>query len=64
MNRGCIAVSETECRSCGRLIEHGQQYLVLEDSKGNVKHLCADCSLAKGYAQHKTEKGEQMVTFL
>jgi len=64
MNRGCVAVSETKCDNCESIIEHGQQYLLIEDDKGNLEHFCTDCCLAKGYARYKTEKGERVVTFL
>lgn len=64
MNRGCVAVSETKCDNCKRIIEHGRQYLLIEDDKGNLKHFCTDCCLAKGYARYKTEKGERVITFL
>lgn len=64
MRRGCIAVGEIQCDGCQRLIVHGQQYLLMEEGEDNLKRLCTDCCLAKGYAQYKMEKGEQVITFL
>lgn len=64
MHRGCIAVGEIRCDGCQRLIGHGQQYLLREDEEGNVVRLCTECCLAKGYANYKHEKGEQVLTFL
>ncbi len=64
MRRGCIAVCEIQCDGCQHFIEHGQQYLLMEKGERNLRYLCTDCCLAKGYAQYKTEKGERVITFL
>jgi len=64
MRRGCIAVCEIQCDGCQCLIEHGERYLLMEEDEGNSMRLCADCCLAKGYAEYRTEKGERVITFL
>ena len=63
MNRGCVAVGQIECDGCQRLIEHGERYLLIEEKEGEKSRLCVDCCLAKGYADYKLEKGEQVLTF-
>jgi RNase P subunit RPR2 len=63
MNRGCIAVGETKCKNCHRLIEAGQRYLVMEEKEGKKQHFCVECSVAKGYAAYVKEKGEEVLTF-
>lgn len=63
MRQGCIAVGEIKCDGCQRIMEHGQQYLLMEDEEGKKLRLCADCCLAKGYANYKTEKGQRVLTF-
>ncbi len=63
MRRGCIAIGEVKCDGCQRLIEYGQQYLVVEET-GKKFRFCSDCSLAKGYASYKMEKGKRVITFL
>jgi len=36
----------------------------VEDEEGDTRRYCIECCLKKGYAQYKTEKGEQILTFL
>jgi len=63
MNRGCIAVGDTKCDNCQRLIEAGQRYLVVEEKENKKRHFCVECSVAKGYAAYVKEKGEEVLTF-
>lgn len=63
MNCGCIATGEIECDGCQRIIQHGEQYLVMEETEGEKSRFCIDCCLSKGYAICIREKGEQRYTF-
>jgi ribosomal protein L24E len=63
MNRGCIALTELNCDSCGQTVEPGQKYLLLED-EGKITRFCVDCSIKKHLASYKVEKGEKVLTFL
>lgn len=62
MIRGCIVVGELECDGCHRVMEHGQQYLLIEEGK-NKTRLCVQCSLERKYARYIKEKGEKVLTF-
>lgn len=70
MRRGCISQGEVKCDECQRSILYPERYLVvdekdgIEDEEGETRRYCVDCCLKKGYAQYKTEKGEQILTFL
>ena len=69
MRRGCIAVDEIRCDGCGRIIRHPERYLAIDEKdgieveKGQIQRYCIDCSLKKGYAHYKEEKGKQVLTF-
>ena len=65
MRRGCIAIEEIVCDLCKNDIEHGERYLLIEDSKdeSKKKRYCVKCCLAKKYAKYVTEKGEKVLTF-
>lgn len=63
MRRGCIAVGEVRCDGCQRFLEHGERYLLIEEKEGGTQRFCVDCCLSRGYADYKTEKGEQVLTF-
>lgn len=63
MRRGCIAIGEVKCDGCQRFIEHGQQYLLVEEEQGKELRLCSDCCSVRGYASYKTEKGKRVLTF-
>lgn len=63
MRRGCVAAGEVQCDGCGRTIEHAERYLVIDDEEGTTKHYCIDCSLNKGYAHYKADKGDPILTF-
>ena len=68
MRVGCIAIGETRCDGCGRIIKHPERYLCTdeegaESEPGKMWRYCVDCCLSRGYAHYKTEKGEQILTF-
>jgi len=69
MRRGCISLGEVICDECKRLIPAPERYLVIEEKdgveneEGETRRYCVDCSLKKGYARYKEEKGEQILTF-
>jgi len=63
MRRGCVSLGNIRCDDCHRVIQHAERYLVMEETGGVKSSLCADCSLEKGYARYKEEKGERMLTF-
>jgi len=62
MRRGCITLGDVRCDDCHRIIPHAERYLVIEE-EGEELHLCVDCSLKRGYAHYKEEKGERILTF-
>ena len=62
MRRGCIAIGEIRCDGCGHIVRHPERYL-LTDEEGKEARYCVNCSLEKGYAHYKLEKGEQVLTF-
>jgi len=70
MRRGCISLGEVNCDECQRLIPYPERYLAvderngIEDEEGETRRYCVECCLKKGYARYKTEKGEQILTFL
>ena len=69
MRRGCISLGEVHCAECHSNIPYPERYLAieekdgLEDEEGEVRRYCIACSLAKGYAHYKVDKGEQVLTF-
>ena len=63
MRRGCISLGEAQCDECHRIIPYLERYLIDEDAEGARLHLCTDCSLNRGYASHKQDKGERVLTF-
>lgn len=69
MRRGCISLGEVKCDECQHTIPYPERYLVvnekdgIEDKEGETRHYCVECSLKKGYAHYKEEKGEQILTF-
>ena len=62
MRRGCIAIGEIQCDGCHRIIKHPERYLAI-DEEGVTSRFCVDCSLERGYARYKEEKGEKVLTF-
>ncbi len=69
MRRGCISLGEVKCDGCHRTIPYPERYLAIdekngvEDDNGETHRYCIECSLKKGYAHYKVEKGEQILTF-
>ncbi len=69
MRRGCISLGEVKCDECQRTIPYPERYLAInekegrEDEEGETRRYCVQCSLDKGYAHYKMEKGEQVLTF-
>lgn len=63
MQRGCISLGEAKCDDCQQILPHGVRYLIIEDADGNMVRWCMDCCLKRGYAGHKMEKREQVLTF-
>ncbi len=69
MRRGCVSLGEIQCDECHQIIPYPERYLAVEekddaeDEEGEVRRYCVECSLKKGYAHYKTEKGEKILTF-
>lgn len=69
MRRGCISLGEIQCDECHRIIPHPERYLVIDEEdgveveEGETHHYCIECSLKKGYAHYKIEKGNRVLTF-
>jgi hypothetical protein len=75
MRLGCIAIGETWCDGCNRVMKHPERYLAIydeegvESERGKTLRYCIDCCLSKNdengkkYAHYRTEKGEQILTF-
>lgn len=64
MRRGCISLVQVECDDCHRIIPYPERYLAVDEEEGTTLHLCSDCSLKRGYARYKVERGETVLTFL
>jgi len=62
MHRGCISLGDVRCDECNSVIQHSGLYLIIE-GEGDERRLCQQCSLEKGYARYKEEKGERILTF-
>jgi len=69
MRRGCISSGEIRCDGCQRIIAYPERYLAINEEdgveveEGKTMRYCVECSLSKGYAHHKVEKGAQVLTF-
>ncbi len=69
MRRGCVSLGEVKCDECQNIIPYPERYLVIdekdgiEDEEGDTRHYCVECSLKKGYAHYKVEKGDRILTF-
>ncbi len=63
MRRGCISLGEVQCNECHRTIPYSERYLIVEETGGVILLLCVECSLNKGYAGYKRDKGERVLTF-
>jgi hypothetical protein len=62
MRRGCISLGDVQCDECHRTVSHSERYLIIEEGDATLR-LCVDCSLNKGHARYKRDKGEQVLTF-
>jgi len=62
MRRGCISLGDVQCDECHQSVPHSKRYLIIEEDDTTLL-LCVDCSLKKGYARYKQDKGEQILTF-
>ena len=68
MRRGCISLGEIECDECHRIVPYSERYLAIdaEDSveaeKEKTAHYCVEYAVQKGYAYHKEEKNEKILT--
>jgi len=62
MHRGCISLGDVRCDECHQIIPPSESYLVIE-GEGATLRLCVGCSLKKGYARYKEDKGERTLTF-
>jgi len=70
MRRGCVSLGNTICDDCQVVIPYPERYLAIDEvdgmeveEGGTTRHYCIQCSLKKGYARYKSEKGEQALTF-
>jgi len=72
VREGRISLGNVRCDGCQRTITHAERYLTVDEEdgveveKGEKSFYCIDCSLQKGYAEYrgeKGEKGEQKLTF-
>ncbi len=64
MRQGCTSLGDTRCDECQSIIPYPERYLIIKKTEGSISRLCVDCSLKKGYASYKQDKGEQVLTFL
>ena len=69
MRQGCMSLGQVMCNECNRIIPHSECYLVVnekssaEAEKPHTLRYCVECCLKRGYARHRMEKGEQILTF-
>jgi hypothetical protein len=64
MRRGCIAVGLIKCDICGKIIEHGDRYLILEEETEPKQRVCLNCCETHNYGRYEIEKGERIFTLL
>jgi hypothetical protein len=64
MRRGCIAVGLIKCDICGKIIEHGDRYLILDDETEPKQRVCLNCCDSHNYGRYEIEKGERIFTLL
>ena len=69
MRQGCISLGKVQCDGCENVVPYAERYLIVEEEDGaGVESdtkvcYCVDCSLARGYARYREEKGERVLTF-
>ena len=64
MRRGCIAVGLINCNNCGKIIDQGDRYLILEEDTEPKQRICLDCCEKLHYGRYEIEKGERIFTLL
>jgi len=62
MHRGCMSLGNVQCDECHQIIPQAEHYLVMEEKDATLR-VCVACSLKKGYARYKEDKGERILTF-
>lgn len=70
MRRGNISLGDIKCRECMAVVPHSERYLAIDEENGieveeggETGFYCVECALKKGYAYHKKEKDENILTF-
>lgn len=69
MRQGCISLGKVQCDSCHSIIPYAARYLIVEEegdveAEGGARSIyCVECSLDRGYARYREEKGEKVLTF-
>jgi len=69
LRQGCISLGKLQCDGCRNFIPHSARYLVVDEEdgaeveSGKKSYYCVACSLDKGYAKYREEKGERVLTF-
>ena len=69
MRRGCISLGDIQCNECHHTIPYSERYLAIDEEdgveveEGKITRYCTECSLPKGYAHYKEDRGERTLTF-
>jgi len=69
VRQGCISLGKVQCDDCQRIIPYDGRYLIIDEEdgveveSGQKSYYCVDCSLKKGYARYREERGEPVLTF-
>ena len=69
MRQGCISLGKVKCDGCEYIVPYAERYLIVQEEDGAEVEsgtklcYCVDCSLARGYAKYREEKGERVLTF-
>ncbi len=70
MRQGCISLGKVRCSGCKNIVPYAARYVIVTEEKGaevesgGRRHFyCVDCSLKRGYAEYREEKGERILTF-
>lgn len=67
MRQGCISLGMIQCDNCKIFVPHGERYLLIDEEDGTEGEkrscYCLNCSLEKGYAEYRENKGERVLTF-
>jgi len=62
-------LGKVKCDGCEIIVPYAERYLVVEVEDGaEAEHgtkvcYCVACSLARGYARYREEKGDRVLTF-